>query len=91
MNHQSKAMSSLIPKSLRVWALLYALSDKLFISAVNHSLFFLLCPVLVFSTDNTFFYRLTEQFENVLCVELTITNRLAFFRLLSCPSGSPAK
>ena len=49
INHQSEAMCSLIPKSLRVWALFYALSDELFISAVSHLLFFLLCPILISS------------------------------------------
>lgn len=47
-------MSSLIPKSLRVWALFYALGDKLFISAVSHSLFFLSCTELISSTDNRY-------------------------------------
>lgn len=58
----------------------------------SHSLFFLLYPVMISSTDTgTIFHRLTEQFKNVLCMEFTITNRLAFHLFGSLSFRKPSK
>lgn len=47
---------------------------------------------MISSTDTgTIFYRLTEQFKNVLCMEFTITNRLAFHLFGSLSFRKPRK
>ena len=58
----------------------------------SHSLFFLLYLVMISSTDTgTIFYRLTEQFKNILCMEFTITNRQAFHFFGSLSFRKPSK